>query len=60
VNGTRDAAVAALDAAGLTYEVKEYPDVNHAFFNDTGPNYNAAAATQAYQDVIDWFGEHVA
>ena len=36
VNGTRDAAVAALQAAGLTYEVKEYADANHAFFNDTG------------------------
>jgi carboxymethylenebutenolidase len=60
VNGTRDAAVAALDAAGLTYEVKEYPDANHAFFNDTGPNYNAAAADQAYQDVLDWFGQHLA
>jgi carboxymethylenebutenolidase len=60
VNATRDAAVAALDAAGLTYEVKEYPGVNHAFFNDTGPNYNAAAATQAYEDVLDWFGQHLA
>ena len=60
VNATRDAAVSALDAAGLTYEVKEYPGVNHAFFNDTGPNYDAAAATQAYQDVLDWFGRHLA
>ena len=46
VNGTRDAAVAALQAAGLTYEVKEYADANHAFFNDTGANYNATAATR--------------
>jgi carboxymethylenebutenolidase len=60
VNATRDAAVAALDAADLTHEVKEYPGVNHAFFNDTGPNYNAASATQAYDDVLDWFGRYLA
>jgi carboxymethylenebutenolidase len=60
VNGTRDAAVMALQAAGLTYEVKEYPDANHAFFNDTGPNYNATAATEAYQAVLDWYGRYLA
>ncbi len=60
VNATRDAAVSTLEAAGLTYEVKEYAGVNHAFFNDTGPNYDAAAATQAYQDVLDWFDRHLA
>ena len=60
VNGTRDAAVNALQAAGLTYEVKEYADANHAFFNDTGPSYNATAATQAYQAVLDWYGTYLA
>jgi carboxymethylenebutenolidase len=60
VNGTRDAAVAALQTAGLTYEVKEYPDANHAFFNDTGASYNAAAATQAYAAVLDWYGRYLA
>jgi carboxymethylenebutenolidase len=40
--------------------VKEYPDANHAFFNDTGPSYNAAAATQAYQDVLGWYGRYLA
>lgn len=59
VNGTRDAAVAALEAAGLTYEVRTFPGVDHAFFNDTGPRYNEAAATEAYQAVLDWFGTHL-
>jgi carboxymethylenebutenolidase len=27
---------------------------DHAFFNETGPRYNAAAATEAYQAVLDW------
>lgn len=59
VNGTRDAAVTALQAAGLTFEVKEYADANHAFFNDTGPSYNATAATQAYAAVLDWYGRYL-
>jgi carboxymethylenebutenolidase len=60
VNATRDAATAALDAAGLEYEIKTFPGANHAFFNDTGPNYNEAAATEAYADVLHWFGSHLA
>ena len=45
VNGTRDAAEAALTAAGLTHELRVFDGVDHAFFNDTGPRYDAAAAT---------------
>jgi carboxymethylenebutenolidase len=60
VNPGRDAAVAALQAAGLTYDVKTYEGANHAFFNDTGANYNATAASQAYAAVLDWFGRYVA
>jgi carboxymethylenebutenolidase len=60
VNATRDAAKAALERAGLTYEMVTYPGANHAFFNDTGPRYNPAAAAQAYQRVLDWFGKHLA
>jgi carboxymethylenebutenolidase len=37
-----------------------YPGADHAFFNDTGPRYNPAAAAQAYQRVLDWFGKHLA
>jgi carboxymethylenebutenolidase len=60
VNATRDAAAAALAAAGLTYEIKTYPGVDHAFFNDTGPRYSAAAAATAYTDLLAWFGKHLA
>lgn len=60
VNATRDAATAALEAAGLTYEVKTYPGTDHAFFNDTGPRYNADAATRAYGDLLAWFEQHLA
>jgi carboxymethylenebutenolidase len=59
VNATREAATAALEAAGLTHEIVTYPGANHAFFNDTGPRYDPDAATQAYAKVLDWFGEHL-
>ncbi len=60
VNASRDAATAALERAGLTHEIVTYPGVNHAFFNDTGARYDQAAAAQAYQRVLDWFGQHLA
>jgi carboxymethylenebutenolidase len=60
VNATRDAAVGALEDAGLTHEVLTLPDADHAFFNDTGPRYNEEAATTAYDAVLDWYGEHLA
>jgi carboxymethylenebutenolidase len=52
-------ATAALERAGLTHEIVTYPGANHAFFNDTGPRYHQAAATQAYAKVLDWFGQHL-
>jgi carboxymethylenebutenolidase len=60
VNASRDRAESALKAAGLTYEVRVFPAADHAFFNDTGPRYNAQAATEAYRAVLDWFSQYVA
>jgi carboxymethylenebutenolidase len=60
VLATRDAAKAALEKAGLTHELRTFPGVDHAFFNDTGPRYNATQATAAYQAVLDWFGRYLA
>jgi carboxymethylenebutenolidase len=59
VNASREAATAALERAGLTHEIVTYPGVNHAFFNDTGARYDQAAATQAYEKVLDWFGRYL-
>jgi carboxymethylenebutenolidase len=59
VNGTQAAAEAALTSAGLTHEMVTEPGANHAFFNDTGMAYNAAAATDAWARVLAWFGEHL-
>jgi carboxymethylenebutenolidase len=60
VNGTRDAAKAALEKASLVHEIRTFPGVDHAFFNDTGARYNAAAAAQANDAMLAWFGKHLA
>ncbi len=59
VNATRDGATQALEAAGLTHEIVTFPDADHAFFNDTGPRYNATAAAAAYEKVLGWFATHL-
>jgi carboxymethylenebutenolidase len=60
VNASRETAAAALEAAGLTHEIKTYPGVDHAFFNDTGGRYDATQAAAAYADVLAWLGRHLA
>jgi carboxymethylenebutenolidase len=43
----------ALKAAGIPYEAIVYPDVDHAFMNDTSTErYNAAAAKQAWARTV--------
>jgi carboxymethylenebutenolidase len=60
VNSSMQTADTALTAAGLEHEMKVYPGVDHAFFNDTGQRYNAEQAAAAYADVLDWLGRHLA
>ncbi len=59
VNDTRDRAAAALAAAGLPHEIRTFAGADHAFFNDTGPRYDPAAAAQTYRRVLDWFAAHL-
>lgn len=59
ITSSKDAAVAALNKAGLVNEVIVEPDADHAFFNDTGQRYNPAAAADAWRRVQDWFGRYV-
>ena len=60
VNSTQEAAAAALEAAGLDHELRTFDGVDHAFFNDTGRNYDAGAAAGAYEAMLEWFGRHLA
>lgn len=59
VNASRETAEAALTAAGLDHEIKTYPGVDHAFFNDTGQRYDAEQAAAAYADVLDWLARYL-
>ncbi|MET0698168.1 MAG: dienelactone hydrolase family protein [Mycobacterium sp.] len=59
VTSTEAAAKAALDKAGLVNELVVEPDADHAFFNDSGPRYNPAAAADAWQKLQDWLGKYL-
>jgi carboxymethylenebutenolidase len=59
VNGTRDAAKAALEAAQLDYRIQTFAQADHAFFNDTGPRFNAPAAAEAWHQVLGWYAKHL-
>ena len=60
VNAGWPAYEAALEAAGKTFTMHMYPEVNHGFHNDTTPRYDRAAAQLAQQRTIDFFREHLA
>ncbi len=51
---------AKLKASGKPYEIKVYPEAGHAFFNETGQAYNAAAAADAWKLTLAWFRRHLA
>ncbi len=59
INAGIGALEEALAATDVTYEIKIYPGVNHAFHNDTGGRYVEEQATQAWQDTLAWFAEYV-
>jgi carboxymethylenebutenolidase len=59
ITSSKDPLEQALKEAGITYQMKVYPGVNHAFNNDTGPRYDKTQATQAWQDTLAWFKQHV-
>jgi carboxymethylenebutenolidase len=60
ITSSRAAAKAALDRAGLVNDIVVEPNADHAFFNDTGPRYNAAAADDSWRRVLEWFGRYLA
>ncbi|MCV7442919.1 dienelactone hydrolase family protein [Mycobacterium paraense] len=60
VTGSQAAAKAALDRVGLVNQIVVEPNADHAFFNDTGPRYNAGASADAWQRLLDWFGRYLA
>ncbi len=59
ISGTAAAVQAALATAGVPHDYRIYPGANHAFFNDTGPRYDKAAATDAWTRAVAWFREYL-
>ena len=60
VNATARPWVTALNAAGRDVRALEYPDVDHAFHNDTSAaRYNAQAAEQAWAATLSFFRRHL-
>ncbi len=60
VNATAAPWVEALRAAGKEVRALEYPNVDHAFHNDTSQaRYNAAAAEQAWAATLSFFRRHL-
>jgi carboxymethylenebutenolidase len=64
VNGTREAAFLALEAARLDYELLMFTGANmageptnHAFFNDTGARFDPMAAEEVWRRVVNWFND---
>jgi carboxymethylenebutenolidase len=53
-----DELEAALEAAGITFEIKVYPGTQHAFHNDTGARYNEEQALAAWSDTVNWFRQY--
>lgn len=50
-----------LVTAGKPHELKTYPGVDHAFFNDSRPDvYDAAAAQDAWERTIEFLKSHLA
>src|SRR2546421_5286151 len=50
---------AALTEAKVTHEGHIYKGANHGFHNDTTPRYDEAAAKEAWQHTLDWFGKYL-
>jgi carboxymethylenebutenolidase len=55
VNASQPAAQAALEAAGLKYELLTFGEADHTFFNDTGMRFNPHAAAEAWRRTLNWF-----
>jgi carboxymethylenebutenolidase len=60
INAAWPAYEAALKAAGVKYQMVQYPGTQHGFNNDTTPRYDAAAAKQAWDSTVAFFKANLA
>jgi carboxymethylenebutenolidase len=59
INAGIPAVREAMQKANVTHEIVIYPGAGHAFFNDTGASYNAAAAREAWDRTVAWFEKYL-
>ena len=59
INAGIPAYEAALKAANKRHTIHIYPDVNHAFNNDTGDRFNKPAADLAWSRTVAFFKENL-
>ncbi len=55
INQTAPAIEAAMQQNGKAFRKIVYPEVEHAFHNDTSARYNADAARAAWEQTLAWF-----
>ncbi len=60
INAAWPAYEAALKAAGVRFEMHQYPGTQHGFNNDTTPRYDEAAARLAWGRTVGFFKQHLA
>ncbi len=48
----------AIKAADKPAEIVVFPEAQHGFYADYRPNYNAAAATEAWKKMLEFFRQH--
>jgi len=60
INQNIPAIEAAMGKNGKTFRKIVYPNVDHAFHNDSGQRYNEAAAKAAWGEALAWFGKYLA
>ena len=58
-NEGREELIAALEEAGVTFEIAIYPDTEHGFHDDTSPRWNEEQALAAWNDTVAWFETYV-
>ncbi len=60
INANIPAIEAAMRESGKTFRKVVYPDVDHAFHNDTGARYDPGAANAAWQETLAWLSRYLA
>ena len=59
INAMRADFKAALEAAGVAFEMHTYPGTRHGFHNNSTPRYSEEAAKLAWERTIEFFDEHL-